>query len=137
MYCNYLVLKYSERMESMINISKNSKRQSGFTLIEVMVAMLLLSIGMLMLLPMMVVSMQSNNLARGFTDSSMLIKQKMEDLKNMSIPVSGADSVGTAARNWTVTDAADNLKKLVINVTWIDRDGRIRSSSMMSYMMTE
>ena len=121
----------------MMKIFKSRIGKNGFTLIEVLVAMLILSIGMLMLLPMMVVSMQANDLARGFSEGSNLIKQKMEELKNMKFPVSGADSVGTASRTWTVTDAENNLKKLVINVTWVDRDGKTRSSSMVSYMITE
>jgi len=118
----------------MMKITKNKK---GFTLLEVMVGMVILAVGMLMLLPMMVVSMQANDFARNFTEASMLIKEKMEELKNMSLPISGADSVGSVSRVWTVTDATANLKKLVVNINWTDRDGHPRSNSMMSYMMVE
>lgn len=110
-------------------------KDRGFTLIEVLTAMTILSVGLLMLLPMMVVSMQANDLAQDFTDSSMLIKQKMEELKGMDNPASGIDSVGTAQRVWTVSDAENDLKKLVIDITWVDKEGKIRSNSMMSYMM--
>jgi hypothetical protein len=90
-----------------------------------------------MLLPMMVVSMQANDFARGYSEASMMIKEKMEELKNTSNPISGADSVGTASRAWVVTDAENGLKQLVIDVTWVDRDGKVRSNSMMSYMLPE
>jgi prepilin-type N-terminal cleavage/methylation domain-containing protein len=116
---------------------RRGKKNTGFTLIEVMIGMVILSVGLLMLLPMMVVSMQANDFARGYSEASMMIKEKMESLKNMSNPTSGTDSVGTAARTWVVTDAENGLKQLVINVTWVDRDGKVRSNSMMSYMMPE
>ena len=114
---------------------KKIQNRQGFTLLEVLIGMIILAVGMLLLLPMMVVSMQANDFARNFTEASMLIKEKMEELKNMAIPTSGADSVGTVSRSWTVTDAGNNLRRLVVNINWIDRDGHPRSSSMMSYMM--
>ncbi len=114
---------------------KKIAKDKGFTLIEVMTAITILAVGLLLLLPMMVVSIQANDLAQNFTNSSMLIKQKMEELKGLSNPASGTDSVGVAQRVWTVTDAENDLKKLIIDITWIDKDGKIRSNSMMSYMM--
>ncbi|MCP4582780.1 MAG: prepilin-type N-terminal cleavage/methylation domain-containing protein [candidate division Zixibacteria bacterium] len=116
---------------------KKLMNKKGFTLLEVLVGMIILSAGMLLLLPMMVVSMQANDFARGFTEASMLIKEKMEELKNMSIPISGADSVGVVNRTWTVTDAGNNLRRLLVNIDWIDKEGKARSSSMMSYMMVD
>jgi prepilin-type N-terminal cleavage/methylation domain-containing protein len=116
---------------------KKINNRHGFTLLEVLIGMIILAVGMLMLLPMMVVSMQANDFARNFTEASMLIKEKMEELKNMNLPVSGADSVDTVSRVWTVTDATANLKKLVVNVNWTDQDGHPHSNSMMSYMMVE
>ncbi len=112
-------------------------RQKGFTLLEVLVGMIIISAGMLLLLPMMVVSMQANDFARGFTEASMLIKDKMEELKNMNIPISGVDSVGTVSRSWTVSDAGNNLRRLLVNINWTDKEGKARSSSMMSYMMVD
>jgi prepilin-type N-terminal cleavage/methylation domain-containing protein len=118
----------------MMKIFKNDK---GFTLVEVLAGMLILSLGLLLLLPMMVVSMQGNDLAKGFTEASMLIKDKMEELKNTNLPVSGADTVNAVSRSWTVSDASSNLKRLVVQVNWTDRDGRGHSNSMVSYMMVE
>jgi prepilin-type N-terminal cleavage/methylation domain-containing protein len=114
---------------------KKFKKNKGFTLVEVLAGMLILSVGLLLLLPMMVVSMQGNDFARGFTEASMLIKEKMEELKNMSLPVSGTDTVNTVYRSWTVSDASAKLKRLVVQVSWTDRDGRMHNNSMVSYMM--
>jgi len=109
--------------------------KKGFTLIEVVVSMFILSGGLLLLLPMMVVSMQSNDLANGFTEASMMIKGKMEELKNIDNPVSGADSIGTSYRTWTITQPESNLLRMVVNINWTDIDGGLHTNSMVSYMM--
>ena len=113
---------------------KNKQRQSGFTLIEVMAGMVIIAVGLLLLLPMMVTSMQANDFARGSTEASMLIKDKMEELKNMSVPTSGVDSIGTVTRTWTVTDLGNNLYQLDVNIGWIDRNDRAHSNTVTSYM---
>ena len=115
--------------------TKNNKK--GFTLVEVLIGMVILAVGLLLLMPMMVVSMQANDFARGFTEASMVIKEKMEELKNMDNPVSGVDTVDNVARTWTVTDAGNNLKRLLVNVDWIGDDGRTHNNSMVSYMLVE
>lgn len=112
-------------------------KNEGFSLLEVMIGMLILSAGLLLLLPMMVVSMQANDFAQGFTEASMLIKEKMEELKNMNVPVSGVDTVGAVARDWTVTDAGVKLKRIMVNINWVDRDGREHNNNMVTYMMVE
>ena len=113
---------------------KNRKRQSGFTLIEVMAGMVIIALGLLLLLPMMVTSMQANDFARGSTEASMLIKDKMEDLKNTTVPTSGVDTVSTVARTWTVTDLGNNLLQLDVNISWTDRHGRAHNNTGTSYM---
>ena len=113
---------------------KIKKDQAGFTLIEVMAGMLIISLGLLLLLPMMVTSMQANDFARGSSEASMMIKDKMEDLKNTALPISGADSVGMASRTWTITDLGNNLIQLDVNITWTDRNGRAHNNNVMSYM---
>ncbi|UCC80925.1 MAG: type II secretion system protein [Candidatus Zixiibacteriota bacterium] len=113
---------------------KNRKRQSGFTLIEVMAGMVIIAVGLLLLLPMMVTSMQANDFARGSTEASMLIKDKMEELKNMDVPASGIDSIGTVTRTWTVTDLGNNLYQLDVNIGWTDRHDRAHNNTVTSYM---
>ena len=113
---------------------RNKKGQKGFTLIEVMMGMVIIAVGLLLLLPMMVTSMQANDFARGSTEASMLIKDKMEDLKNTSLPTSGVDTVGTVARSWTVTDLGNNLLQLDVNIAWTDRNDRNHNNTVTSYM---
>lgn len=113
---------------------KRIKKDSGFTLIEVMAGMLIISLGLLLLLPMMVTSMQANDFARGSTEASMLIKDKMEELKNLEDPISGYDMVGNVARTWTVTNLGSNLYQLDVNISWTDRNDRGHNNSVTSYV---
>ena len=110
------------------------RKDSGFTLIEVLAGMLITSLGLLLLLPMMVTSMQANDFARGSTESSMLIKEKMEELKGMGTPTSGADSTGSISRVWTVSSSSANLYQIDVSITWTDRHGRDHNNTVTSYM---
>lgn len=112
------------------------KKNGGFTLIEVMSGMVLLAVGLLLLLPMMVTSIRANNYAKNATEASMLIKDKMEDLKNMSIPNTGNDTVTGATRNWTSTLVSAGLYRLSVTVAWNDEQGYPHSNTMTSYMST-
>lgn len=115
---------------------KIKANQKGFTLIEVMAGMIVLSLGLLLLLPMVVTSMQANDFARGSTEVSMYMKDKMEELKNMNPPSSGADTVGTVARRWTVTSLNPNLYQLDVTISWHDRNSRYHRNTISSYMST-
>jgi prepilin-type N-terminal cleavage/methylation domain-containing protein len=113
---------------------KISKKQDGFTLIEVMAGMIILALGLLLLMPMMVTSMQANDFARGATEASMLIKDKMEELKNMNPPTSGTDSLGAVQRTWTVSNVSSNLWRLDVTISWTDRHDLGHSNTVTSYM---
>lgn len=115
---------------------KMRKKQRGFTLIEVMAGMIVLSLGLLLLLPMMVTSMQANDFARGSTEASMYLKDKMEELKSMNPPTSGADTVGTVQRNWTVTSINPSLWQVDVSVSWTDRHDLPHTNTITSYMST-
>jgi prepilin-type N-terminal cleavage/methylation domain-containing protein len=112
---------------------KNARNSNGFTLIEVLAGVVIMATGLLLLLPMMVTSIRANNFAQSSTEASMLIKDKMEDLKNMDTPTSGADTLGEVTRTWTVADAGANLTQLAVIVNWNDERGYPHSSSMTSY----
>jgi len=123
-------------LENKGNKMINRKKDAGFSLIEVMAGMVILSVGLLLLLPMMVTSIRANNYAQSATQASMLIKDKMEDLKNTEIPTSGNDVVATSTRNWTVTIINANLYRLSVTVGWTDERGYPHSNTMTSYMST-
>ena len=116
---------------------KKSKTNDGFTLVEVMAGMVVLAVGLLLLLPMMVTSIRANNYAQNSTQASMLIKDKMEDLKNMDPPTGGNDVSGSATRTWTAIMVSTNLWRLTVTVNWNDERGYAHSNTMASYMSTK
>jgi prepilin-type N-terminal cleavage/methylation domain-containing protein len=109
------------------------KKIAGFTLIEVMAGMVLLAVGLLLLLPMMVTSIQANDYARNATEASMLIKDKMEQLKNMETPTSGADTLAHSTRSWRATQVTADLWRLSVTVGWHDERGNPHANTMTSY----
>jgi type IV pilus assembly protein PilV len=59
------------------------KNSDGFTLIEVMIAAVILAAGILALATMQIVSIRSNAFSSEMTYTSMLAQQKLEELKNL------------------------------------------------------
>lgn len=62
-------------------LSKQATVEDGFSLVEVMVAIVILTVGLLSLAQMMVVSTHSNNLSGRMTSCSALAKEQLERLK--------------------------------------------------------
>ena len=109
------------------------KEQSGFTLIEVMIAVVILAVGLLALGTMQIVSIRSNAFSSEMTYSTMLAQQQLETLKNLSF--SDADLTATTPTtphtlpaviekgasysvSWEVTDTTTDMKTITRDVTW-------------------
>lgn len=63
--------------------NKSIKNQTGFTLIEVMIALVILAAGLLGLMTMQIVSIKANSFSSEMTYTSMLAQQKLEELNNL------------------------------------------------------
>lgn len=106
------------------------EREDGFTLIEVMVALVILSIGLLGLAALQLVAVKSNAFSTEMTYATMLAQQQAEILK--SRPYTDADltegshsAVGNSKGvqytvTWNVTnDSPDtDMKTVNLTVTW-------------------
>ena len=91
--------------------------QRGFTMIEVMIAILLTAITVIGIVGLYSVETRASSASRHSTEATVLAEDKMETLRTQTNPASGADSPGETAglaglftRTWTVTP----------NATWID-----------------
>ena len=125
--------------------------EDGFTLLEVLIGMVIMTVGLLGLALMQGTSVQANNFANHFAQASYLAQMKVEDLASepfyqtgeapgsvQSDLVDGANVVeaaldetegpgGLFTRTWTVTDVTDFSRQISVTVTWTDPIGGVRN----------
>lgn len=107
----------------MIMASPLSKK--GFTLVELLVTMLLITIFTVGLASVNVMAVKSNSYSRLSTQATVLAKDKMEALKNMNYDAmvsGGPETVATVfSRQWTVQNnvPVTNTKTVTVNVSWL------------------
>jgi prepilin-type N-terminal cleavage/methylation domain-containing protein len=125
---------------------KTSKKlsQSGFTLIEVMVSMIILSIGVLGLAPLMAVSVTGNSFSNEATRANVIAQDQIEELKNVvdfgALPfVDSATVDGHYNYSARVDDSGSDgtvpagVYKIFIRVNWIDQAGVPRRLEFYTY----
>lgn len=103
----------------------------GFTLVEALVAIVILVVGVLGAASLTGALMQSNRDATDRTRALELVRHKVEQIQSQGYydVVTGSDSraVGgvTFTRSWTVTPDSPiaGLRDVQVNVTWTDQDG--------------
>ena len=113
--------------------------RSGFTLVEVLVALTIFAIALLGLVSLLTTTIQANAQARRMTAATNLAQDRLEEIRNMAYAAitSGSDSGqltetggtgGTGAiytRSWTVAGGpAPNTKQVTVTVTWTDQTSR-------------
>jgi prepilin-type N-terminal cleavage/methylation domain-containing protein len=100
--------------------------ERGFTLIEILIAIFILSVVLLSLSSMVYSIMRSNSLSKETSTATTLMQDQMERLKNTALTslTSGTDSVSlgniTYSRVWSLTSAA-NIRTITVTVNWTDR----------------
>jgi hypothetical protein len=68
---------------------------------------------------MQAMAIKGNSFANKTTTASTLAQDKMEELRGLAPPVSGADTKEGYTRTWTVDDTpATGLRTLTISITW-------------------
>ena len=109
--------------------------ERGFTLIEVLIALLVLMVGMAGILSLQLTSMKATSFSRHATEASSLVEDKVEDLRTVSLTsarfVSGTDQIdargvadanGLYTRTWTITPGTETTV-ISVSVTWTERGG--------------
>jgi prepilin-type N-terminal cleavage/methylation domain-containing protein len=117
--------------------SDGGPRESGFSLIEIMVAVIIFAIGVLGLAALFPMAMRNVNQGAMITRATQCAQGKIEDLLDAGIGTvgSGADTVGLFHRSWTAApdSLADGLTTVRVSVLWesggIER--RVNLSSTM------
>lgn len=115
---------------------KKFSRKEGFTILEVMVGLVIFSLGLLLLMSMMVVSIKGNTWAEFTTQSTQLIREKIEQIKHDPVTYlnSGSDVVGDYMVSWDVTSTTTDLAEVEVRVDWIDADSISYTWSTTTYV---
>lgn len=109
-----------------------ASKQSGFSLIEVLIAMAILAISLLAAATMQVSSIRNNASGNMVTQANMLAKAQMEVLKNTADVTTLADGAennidadgqpgGIYNRSWMVTNMGTTARRITVTVEWTKR----------------
>jgi type IV pilus assembly protein PilV len=118
--------------------------QSGFSMLELLIALIVLSVGLLALAGLQQTAIESNAASQHLTSSTFLAESKMHELKtdgyaslsngtfsdaNNPIDEEG-QAGGIFTRTWTVSTMGVNTKQVAVTISWQDQIGGYRSSSL-------
>ena len=104
------------------NFLRSHNSVGGFTLIEVLIAVVILSIGLSGMGAFIGFMMNHNQQANNVMSATTLAQDKMEELKNTSYSslASSSDTDSIFTRRWNVTSdsPATNMKTIAVTVSW-------------------
>jgi prepilin-type N-terminal cleavage/methylation domain-containing protein len=111
-----------------MKLSMRSKRSKGFSMVEVLIALLILAISLLALAGLMVTTTRNSSFGGHMTEASTFAQDKLEQLRVSpwaGVATGNDTTLGstgiTYTRNWTVTPNADGNQRWVsITLTWTD-----------------
>ena len=126
-----------------------ARRLGGMTLVEILIAMLILAGGLLSMASVQIQSLQGGQRGRHLTQASILAASQIEQLQRVrwsnlpatswTAPVGAAqvlrraDPDQTYAISWRVTTLVPNATRAIdVRVTWTEATGRARSVTMSS-----
>ncbi|MDD3732162.1 MAG: hypothetical protein PHU88_07300 [candidate division Zixibacteria bacterium] len=117
----------------------NVSNTRGITILEVLIAMIILSMALLLLLNMAMVALDGNDWSNKTTIATNLLQEKIEQFRGMSsLPAgSGTDTVGEIVRNWTITNAGSHLRQVDVQVVWEDIKAQTKTNSMTTFIRTD
>jgi Tfp pilus assembly protein PilV len=113
------------------------KRSDGITILEVLIAMIILSMSLLLLLNMAMVALDGNDWSNHTTVATQLMQQKLEELRASGVLANGNDTTGGVTRTWTVTNSGSHLRTIHISAQWSDVKARDHVDSMAALIRTD
>ena len=106
-------------------------RPKGFTMIEILVAMVILTISLLAVAGLMAKTTRNNSFGCYMTEAATFAQDKLEELRIApwaSIANGNDMKTGSTgmnyARNWSVVANATNLRTITIAINWVDQSNR-------------
>ncbi|MHB1113919.1 MAG: type IV pilus modification PilV family protein, partial [Acidovorax defluvii] len=124
------------------------KPADGFALIEALVAMMVVSFGMLAIAGFQTTLSLNADVAKQRTEATRLAQQKMEDLRTFeNLAIYGTQMVSSTTespiitnasfkRTWGITSAGtpDTGRSVVVTVAWTDRAGNAQQVQLTSHV---
>jgi Tfp pilus assembly protein PilV len=110
--------------------------EAGISLIEGMAGMIMLTLGLLTLLPLATISISSNELARDTADAAAVLQNHIERLRNQPVIVAGSETDPETGMysNWWVETDPNGLQKVHVEVSWYTDLGVARYQSATTYI---
>ena len=128
----------------MRRVTKTLRTQDGLTMVELSIAMAIMSIGLLAVAAMQFGTSRNNTNGDIYTQANLLAMSQLELLKNQDVSFLLAGSYteastidengepgGLYTRRWTITDIGTMARELTVTVEWT-RLGRTRSVQVTS-----
>ena len=128
---------------------RRNRNESGFTILEVMIAMAILAMGFLAVASAQIYALQRTAKSKHLTRALHLAQEQMEAFSSMpiaSLPATGNDPTNpidpdpndndqvTFLRTWVVepNTPSTGITRLTVNVGWVDENGIVRNTSLQS-----
>lgn len=110
--------------------------QDGFTLLEVMMGLVIFTLGLLLLSSMMVVAIRGNVWSDKTTQVVQATREKIEEFRRISDEdmASGSDVRGSMNRSWEITDIDTYLKRLTVVVGYWDEKAVEKACTTITYI---
>lgn len=123
------------------------KNDKGLSLLEVLVAMIILAMGVLGLAPMVVMSIEGNNISRDVLVVSSLAAEKLEYYESLevlpAVPYKEVEEglEGAYTRTTSIQDNTTDVTipagvcQVDVTITWTDKTGVYRSTTYSTLLM--
>lgn len=131
--------KFAKYLKSQ-SVKTAISQRNGFSLIEVLIALVLLAVGMLAMGGMQIVSIKGNAFSQKMTQATVLTQNKLEELRKLPFEDSslsigrhdeGVVSSSKFSRSYDVEGISTTLKAVTVTVQWTEEiDHSISLSTM-------
>ena len=111
--------------------------ESGISLLEVLIAMIILSMALLVLLNMAMIALDGNDWSNNTTVATQLMQQKLEQIRSTQDFSNGADTAEGMIRQWQISNAGAHLKKAQVSIVWEDVRANRMTNSMSAFIKSD
>jgi prepilin-type N-terminal cleavage/methylation domain-containing protein len=122
---------------------RRRRNRGGFTLVEILIALALATLGLLGLMALQIITLRGNTASRQFIEAVSLAQEQLEasqvvqyanlpTVAGVNVPLTATGSLNSYLRTTTVAAGASTTNITVL-VTWVDPDnGRTHSITMIT-----